>query len=565
MLRAELGDDAFWRSIRAYATANREQSVVTHDLRRAIEEATGRNLDWFFDQWVYGAGHPEIKASWSWDEKAKVAAIQVHQTHPAAEQTAEAFRGTLVVEVASGAERRALRLDVVRREHTFHVALPARPDGVRFDPEGRWLAAWTIDASPDEHRKTLASDASMVVRLRAATALAKDSAAETVQALARAIAGDAFWGVRAEAAASLAEIRTPSAREALLAALPKASHPKVRRAVVAALGAFRGDEPAGDALREVLERGDASMFVEAEAADALGRTRTQGARDAIEAALRTRDSWADTVRAGCVRGLGATVLPEAIPTLERRLEWGNHPRVRGAAAIAMAAIGARLTQRDAIRERLEAAIDDRDFRVQMAAIFALRALGDERAIGALRRASDQATDGRVRRACRVAARRLERGGERTTEVARLSDALEAPAQAGGRGSRAPAAPRGAGPGGGPRGEGRPQARDRTLPQGEARPPLTAAPRTYHPAPCPASASTCSGPCRTAVCRIRAARARTAGRRGATRRCAGGSSRSRSRGRRAARSSSTRRPDFRDQLDALSDATGRPRPRSTRSS
>src|SRR5205814_8949152 len=111
--------------------------------------------------------------------------------------TAETFRGTLTVEVVTGVERRSLRLDVVKREHTFHVALPARPEGVRFDPEGRWLAAWTIEVGLDEQRKTLASDPSMVVRLRAATALAKDASAETVQTLARAPGDDAFGGVRA--------------------------------------------------------------------------------------------------------------------------------------------------------------------------------------------------------------------------------------------------------------------------------------------------------------------------------------------------------------------------------
>src|SRR5204862_93708 len=60
----------------------------------------------------------------------------------------------------------------------------------------------------------------------------------------------------------------------------------------------------------------------------------------------------------------------------------------------------------------------------MAAIAALRYLGDEKALGALRRATDQAIDGRTKRACRVAARRLEQRSERTSEVAKLSDAVE---------------------------------------------------------------------------------------------------------------------------------------------
>ncbi len=125
-----------------------------------------------------------------------------------------------------------------------------------------------------------------------------------------------------------------------------------------------------------------------------------------------------------MRGLGHLVTEAALPTIFARYAWGEHARVRVAAAMAMAEIGARLLVRDAVRERLEEGVDDRDFRVQMTSIAALRALGDERALPALRRGADQATDGRVKRACRAAARRLEQGAARTSETARLSDAVE---------------------------------------------------------------------------------------------------------------------------------------------
>jgi HEAT repeat protein len=114
-----------------------------------------------------------------------------------------------------------------------------------------------------------------------------------------------------------------------------------------------------------------------------------------------------------------------VPTLLERLAWGQHVRVRTAAAGALAEVGARLVVRDRIREALEPRVDDRDFRVQMAAIAALRALGDERALPALRRAAAQATDGRVRRACRAACRRLEQRAERAPELAKLADGVEA--------------------------------------------------------------------------------------------------------------------------------------------
>ncbi|HVG93492.1 MAG TPA: M1 family aminopeptidase [Planctomycetota bacterium] len=425
MLRAELGEEPFWRSIRHYARTNRGRTVVTDDLRRAIEEATGRNVEAFLDQWIFGAGHPEMKASWCWDEKTRSLTVRIEQTQKAEEGTASAFRGTLRVEIVHGKQTVRRDLALTERVHAFHIACSERPDVVRFDPEARWLAAWTLDVGVDAHRKALASDPWVACRMRAAAALGKDGGAETVQALARAVTEDGFWGVSAEAAAALAEIRTPAAREALLHALATVKHPKARRAVVSALGAFRGDETAAEALAEVLAKGDASLFVEAEAAEALGKTRAPEAREAIEKALARKSSWAETIRAGCVRGLGRLGTEDVVPTLLERLAWGQHVRVRSAAAGALAEVGARLVVRDRIREALEQRIDDRDFRVQMAAIAALRALGDERALPALRRAAAQATDGRVRRGCRAACRRLEQRAERAPELAKLADGVEA--------------------------------------------------------------------------------------------------------------------------------------------
>jgi aminopeptidase N len=53
MLRHQLGDDAFYRSMKHYLEANRGKNVVTADLVKAIEETTHTNVDQFFGQWIY--------------------------------------------------------------------------------------------------------------------------------------------------------------------------------------------------------------------------------------------------------------------------------------------------------------------------------------------------------------------------------------------------------------------------------------------------------------------------------------------------------------------------------
>ncbi|MCH7409625.1 M1 family metallopeptidase [Belliella sp. DSM 111904] len=60
MLRRNLGDDAFFTSLKHYLTKHAWSSVEVHDLRLAFEEVTGQDLNWFFNQWFLGSGHPVL-------------------------------------------------------------------------------------------------------------------------------------------------------------------------------------------------------------------------------------------------------------------------------------------------------------------------------------------------------------------------------------------------------------------------------------------------------------------------------------------------------------------------
>jgi aminopeptidase N len=61
MLRAEIGDDLFHKSIREYYRAYRLSNADTRDFQRIVEEVTKRDLDWFFEQWLYTSGHPKLE------------------------------------------------------------------------------------------------------------------------------------------------------------------------------------------------------------------------------------------------------------------------------------------------------------------------------------------------------------------------------------------------------------------------------------------------------------------------------------------------------------------------
>lgn len=83
MLRRELGDAAFFKGLNLYLTQHAFQAVEAHDLRLAMERVSGQDLNWFFNQWFFAKGHPElaIEVDYSQPENLLVKFSQVQATY----------------------------------------------------------------------------------------------------------------------------------------------------------------------------------------------------------------------------------------------------------------------------------------------------------------------------------------------------------------------------------------------------------------------------------------------------------------------------------------------------
>ena len=330
MLRVLLGETMFWKAIRSYALSRRGSNVVTPDLQRAIEESTGRNLDWFFDQWVFGAGHPELEGSYSWDDATKTAKLALKQTQKG-DKVAETFRLPLRLSFhLDNGETHSTLIEMTEREQSFYVPLASKPK--LFNLDGEVLKTLKLDRPGEMLRDQLVEDEDVLGRVDAARALGKKSDKDAIAALGKAAREDAFWGVQAEAAKALGSIRSNAALDELLASAD-VQHPKARRAVVRALGEFR-EERAAQALGGILEPGDPSYYVEAAATAAIGKTRSPQAFTALEGGL-TKDSQNEVIRLSVFDGLAQLRDQRGI---ELGIEWSRYGRplsVRGAAASAL--------------------------------------------------------------------------------------------------------------------------------------------------------------------------------------------------------------------------------------
>ena len=136
MLRGVVGSEAFQRGIRTYYQRHFNANATTADFRRAMEEASGRELGWFFDQWLYRPGTLEIAGRWSYDARARQVRLALDQVQTDGSQ----FR--MPIEVAVHYRGQAVpaihRLELNAKANAFTIDAPSEPDDVRLDPN-RWV------------------------------------------------------------------------------------------------------------------------------------------------------------------------------------------------------------------------------------------------------------------------------------------------------------------------------------------------------------------------------------------------------------------------------------------
>jgi aminopeptidase N len=268
MLRARLGDEAFWRVIQRYCTVYALTEVETVDLRRLAEQETGRSLERFFYDWTERPGHPVLDVALQWNEEERTAEIDIRQTPctpPSGGAAPEPFYFPLELELRCGDDGPPVRLtrSITRNEERIVVPLRQRPTMFRVDPGHVVLAELRETKPRDLWLVQLARDPDPIGRIYAARALAvgppvssaevptaigyrpvgKRTPPAVTEALAAVLRNDPFWGVRREVAKLLGEIGGDAARAALTAGAQDA-HAKVREACAAALAQMLETQPA---------------------------------------------------------------------------------------------------------------------------------------------------------------------------------------------------------------------------------------------------------------------------------------------------------------------------------
>jgi aminopeptidase N len=247
MLRHQLGEDLYRKCVQTYVERHKFGVVETEDLVRVIEELSGRSFDAFFDQYVYHAQQPDLRITYEWLEKEKLAKVSVTQNQPT---SPEVLLFQIPVKFRFGGKAGTVDREWTLKDKSaeFYAALPHKPDWVRFDPEFSVLAKVSFDLPFPLLAAQLANASDLIGRLEAIAQLARKKDSASVDLLKKVLLNDSFYGARIEASKALRQIDTPDARLALQSGLVQADA-RVRVQVLGDVTRPYREESLGQALR----------------------------------------------------------------------------------------------------------------------------------------------------------------------------------------------------------------------------------------------------------------------------------------------------------------------------
>ena len=131
MLRNYVGDDAFFKSLNNYLNTNKFKSGEADQLRLAFEEITGEDLNWFWNQWYYGSGHPKLNIDYVYDDVNGKAQVIIEQT----QKTGKIFRLPIAIDIYNGANKVRNKVWIENAIDTFTFNYKQHPDLINVDAD----------------------------------------------------------------------------------------------------------------------------------------------------------------------------------------------------------------------------------------------------------------------------------------------------------------------------------------------------------------------------------------------------------------------------------------------
>ena len=233
MLRNYVGDDAFWASLNKYLNDHKYQSVEAHDLRLAFEAVTGQDLNWFFNQWFFSAGHPVLEISYDYDETAKESIVLIQQTQEMS-KTPYIFDLPLSIDIYSeNGEAVQHQIRMTERQQQFKFKVDKKPALINVDAEKMLLCEKKDNKTDAEWIFQYHNAKNFLDRYESILALRNIETAEAKEVFNVALT-DAFYVIRGQALQKV-KIGDAKTTETIKSLASNDPHSRVRAAAITRL------------------------------------------------------------------------------------------------------------------------------------------------------------------------------------------------------------------------------------------------------------------------------------------------------------------------------------------
>jgi aminopeptidase N len=326
MLRNDIGENNFRKSINRYLDAYKNKSADTDDLCKIVEDVSGKSMLQFFDEWIHRSGHPKLDIELSLESlensyniRIKISQIQqqaeddgIGNTEGDNQDYSDLFDFLLEIRpvFSTTAEIGGNNLETIHiskriTEHSIKIPKDSRVEWISIDPQFKILKeikSIKISNETNEFqlkdmlKNQLRKGKTIIERMEAARALKNQYSKDLVNELQSAVLADPFYGVSLEAANTLGSYneknnyaKSNRAYSALVSCLNKEQifsrlHPEIKQAIVRNIGQFERKESI-NLLKPLLYEQNESYFVRANVAIAIGKS----IKDAISSSLDNAD------------------------------------------------------------------------------------------------------------------------------------------------------------------------------------------------------------------------------------------------------------------------------------
>ncbi|MBL0047010.1 MAG: HEAT repeat domain-containing protein [Bacteroidetes bacterium] len=267
MLRNYVGDDAFFTALNLYLTEHRFSTVEIHELRLTFEKVCGQDLNWFFNQWFFASGHPELFITYEYNEATKKEIVHIEQVQDLSKTPL--YRLPMAIDIYSFGKKERHNITLKKETEEFVFDVAAKPNLVNVDAEKMLLCKKNDTKTQEEWAFQYRNAPLYLDRYEALDAISKNPTAKSKEIIIKALS-DKNWSIRNFAIKKLdshgnngdSEIRPILIKLAL-----KDEKPSVRANAIEMLGKLFNEEDLLDVYKNASD--DKSYTVAAQALSTL--------------------------------------------------------------------------------------------------------------------------------------------------------------------------------------------------------------------------------------------------------------------------------------------------------